>query len=78
MRPFRLMCLAAHQGIACLPLYVAGPHIGNGTIEVILPDYAPASVHTLYAMYFQSRYKNPLIRTFVDFIKMDIQTRRDW
>lgn len=68
----------AHQGIACLPLYVASPHIGNGTIEVILPDYAPASVHTLYAMYFQSRYKNPLIRTFVDFIRTDIQTRRDW
>ena len=68
----------AHQGIACLPLYVASTHIANGAIEVILPDYEPASVHTLYAMYFQSRYKNPLIRTFVDFIKTDIQTNRDW
>jgi DNA-binding transcriptional LysR family regulator len=68
----------AHQGIACLPLYVASEHIGNGAIEVILLDYEPAIVHTLYAMYFQSRYKNPLIRTFVDFIKTDIQTNRDW
>jgi len=68
----------AHQGIACLPNYVASKYIHEGEIEVILPDYRAASEHTLYAMYFQSRYKNPLIRTFVDFIRSDIQTNGDW
>lgn len=67
-----------HQGISCLPLYVASPHISSGAIEVVLPEHSPASVHTLYAMYFQSRYKNPLIRTFIDFIKSDIQKNRNW
>lgn len=67
----------AHQGIACLPTYVADKHIKNGEIEVLFPDYQAASLHTLYAMYFQSRYKNPLIRTFVDFIRDDLKDC-DW
>lgn len=65
------------QGIACLPTYVADKHIKSGEIEILFPGYQAASVHTLYAMYFQSRYKNPLIRTFVDFIKDDLKNS-DW
>lgn len=67
----------AHQGVACLPTYVADKHIKNGEIEILFPDYQAASVHTLYAMYFQSRYKNPLIRSFVDFIRNDLKDC-DW
>lgn len=65
------------QGISCLPIYLADRHIKSGELEVLFPDFQSASVHTLYAMYFQSRYKNPLIRTFVDFIRDDLK-RRDW
>lgn len=73
-----LKLILVHQGIACLPLYVASPHIASGEIEVVLPDFEPASVHTLYALYFHSRYKNPLIHTFIDFISTDIQSNRSW
>lgn len=56
------------QGIACLPTYVACKSILNGELQIVLPAFRSASVHTLYAMYFSSKYKNPLIRSFIDFL----------
>lgn len=67
-----------HKGIACLPTYVASGYVLDGKLEILFPSYRAASVHTLYAMYFQSRYTNPLIRTFIDFIVREITPYPPW
>lgn len=66
------------KGIACLPTYVASRYILDGKLDILFPSYRAASVHTLYAMYFQSRYTNPLIRTFIDFIVREIAPSPPW
>lgn len=68
----------AGYGIACLPLYVAQKEIGNRRLETLFPGFEPARTHTLYAMYFQSRYKNPVIRSFIDFVVRDIAATGEW
>lgn len=56
-----------HQGIACLPTYVAYTDILNGNLKIVFPEYTCGKSHTLYAMYYPSKFNNPLIRTFIDF-----------
>lgn len=56
------------QGVACLPTYVAAKEISSGKLRIVLPEYKCAVVHTLYAMYYRSKYAKPLIRSFIDFI----------
>jgi len=73
----RLICnssLALHisalegQGVACLPTYIASRTIAEKKLIQVLPDYRSTQTHTLYAMYFHSKYQNPLIRSFIDFM----------
>ena len=66
------------QGVACLPTYVVSRELLNGNLKVILPEYRCAIVHTLYAMYYRSRYARPLIRTFIDFIVEDFGEVPPW
>lgn len=55
-------------GIACLPDYVAGPHLASGRLRRVLPQYRARTEHTLYAMYYRSRFSNPAVRVFIDFL----------
>lgn len=57
-----------HGGIACLPRYVAAGHLAAGRLQEILPGYAPDQEHTLYAMYFRTRFLNPAVRVFIDYL----------
>jgi len=66
------------RGVACLPTYVVSGNILSGDLEVVLPDYRSAITHTLYAMYFRSRYTNPTIRGFIDFIADDLGPTPPW
>ncbi|MDO7192585.1 LysR family transcriptional regulator [Acinetobacter nosocomialis] len=56
-----------HQGIACLPTYIAYSDICSHKLERVLPAYKCGKTHTLYVMYYPSKFNNPLIRTFIDF-----------
>ncbi|VVE09711.1 LysR family transcriptional regulator [Pandoraea terrae] len=55
-------------GIACLPTYVVSEDILEGRLNVVAPEYRCTIAHTLYAMYFRSKYINPVIRSFIDFL----------
>ena len=65
-------------GVACLPTYVVADDILSGKLQVVLPDYRSAITHTLYAMYFRSKYTNPTIRGFIDFIADDLGSIPPW
>lgn len=66
------------HGVACLPTYVVADDILSGKLQVVLPDYRSAITHTLYAMYFRSKYTNPTIRGFIDFIADDLGSIPPW
>ncbi|HEX7764942.1 MAG TPA: LysR family transcriptional regulator [Cellvibrio sp.] len=55
----------AGVGIAQLPRFLAEPHLKDGTLSLILSDWAqaPAPVHAVFA---SSRYMDPKVRSFVD------------
>jgi len=66
------------QGIACLPTYVVSKDILDGSLQLVLPEYKCAIVHTLYAMYYRSKYSKPLIRSFIDFMVEDYGDVPPW
>ena len=66
------------QGIACLPTYVASSSIVAGDLVPVLPGFRAAMSHTLYAMYFDSKFSNPIVRSFLDFITTDIGSTAPW
>jgi DNA-binding transcriptional LysR family regulator len=66
------------QGVACLPTYIVAKSIVDGRLRVVLPAFRAAVSHTLYAMYFQRRYSNPLIRSFVDFAAEEFAPTPPW
>ncbi|HBH6881778.1 LysR family transcriptional regulator [Enterobacter sp. 04-C-01-SI_S15] len=67
-----LNVLLNHQGVSCLPDYLATAYIKAGTLVHILPDYHSGLSHYLYAIEKQSRYINPLTRTFIEHLKQEL------
>ena len=65
-------------GIACLPDYVAGPHLASGRLRRVLPQYRARTEHTLYAMYYRSRFSNPAVRVFIDFMAEHLGPGAPW
>ncbi len=65
-------------GIACLPTYFVSDDICKGALELIFPEHRCAIVHQLYAMYFRSRYINPLVRSFIDFVSDALHDTPPW
>lgn len=65
-------------GIACLPTYIASSSVIDNKLEFLFSVERPENDQTLYAMYFQSRYTNPLIRTFIDFLVREIVPIPPW
>jgi DNA-binding transcriptional LysR family regulator len=68
----------AGQGIACLPTYLVSGDIINGQLSIVLPDYEPAIHHTLYAMYYRSKYSNPMVRSFIDHLVVEFGETPPW
>jgi DNA-binding transcriptional LysR family regulator len=66
------------SGIACIPSYIAHRHLQDGSLVEVLPDYAPLPRHTLYALYFKSRYSNPAVRAFVAFLSDRFSNGAPW
>lgn len=66
------------QGVACLPTYLVSSDIIQGELRVVVPEYRSAITHTLYAMYYRSKYANSLVRSFIDFVVDDIGGVAPW
>ncbi|VVE43232.1 LysR family transcriptional regulator [Pandoraea terrae] len=66
------------HGVACLPTYLVSPDIIQGALRVVVPEYRSAITHTLYAMYYRSKYANALVRSFIDFVVDDVGAVPHW
>ncbi|MEX3937783.1 LysR family transcriptional regulator [Paraburkholderia phymatum] len=66
------------HGVACLPTYLVASDIVRGALRIVVPDYRSATTHTLYAMYYRSKYSNALVRSFIDFLVDDIGEIPPW
>lgn len=67
-----LSVLLGHHGVSCLPDYLATAYILNGTLLHILPEYHAGLSHYLYAIEKQSRYINPLTKTFIEYLSHEL------
>ncbi len=56
-------------GIAQLPTFTVGRDIQQGTLQALLPGYAPLGTFgtDIYAVYLPTRFLSPKVRAFVDF-----------
>ncbi|GGC89922.1 LysR family transcriptional regulator [Chelatococcus reniformis] len=52
-------------GIVQLPRYMAEPHLAEGALASVLPDWARTPV-PVYAVFASTRYMDPKVRGFVD------------
>lgn len=67
-----------HCGIVCLPTYLAQRYLDDGSLQRVLPQHAPLPRHSLYAMYFKTRYSNPAVRAFVEFLGEKFKDGAPW
>ncbi len=74
-----LQAALMHQGIVYLPTYVLGDAIQSGKLKPLLMRQR-INVHeySLYALYFPSRYRDPKLRTFIDFILATLSPQAPW
>lgn len=64
-----LKAVLGGQGIAYLPTYLIDDYIKSGKIiPVRIDEKLTYATHNLYALYFPSKYSNPKVRAFVDFM----------
>ncbi|AJI96732.1 bacterial regulatory helix-turn-helix, lysR family protein [Yersinia ruckeri] len=74
-----LKAVLEHQGIAYLPTYLLGDAIQRGEITPLALDgEITHATHGLYALYFPSRYSNPKVRSFIDFLVETLQPVPVW
>lgn len=62
-------------GIAYGPRFVFQPHIDDGSLLAVLPDYLPAQL-TTYAVYPSRRYLPALTRAFLEHLKSMLRQSR--
>ena len=74
-----LQAALMHQGVVYLPTYVLGDSIQSGKLKPLLMRQR-INVHEyfLYALYFPSRYRDPKVRTFIDFILGRLSPQVPW
>ncbi|WP_139537479.1 LysR family transcriptional regulator [Klebsiella spallanzanii] len=74
-----LKAVLAHQGIAYLPSYLVAQYLDSQQLLPLrLDGKLTCTSHSLYALYFPSRYRNPKVRSFIDFLVEDVQPWNDW
>ena len=62
-----LRAAVAGGGIALQPTYLANPHIADGSLTVVLPDWKLPDM-TIYALYPSRKHLSPAVRAFLDFL----------
>lgn len=67
------------QGIAYLPTYLIGDAISKGNILPLrLDGKLTYDMHNLYALYFPSKFSNPKVRSFIDFLIDSLSPVPSW
>ena len=62
-----LQAALAGGGIALQPTYLSNPHVAQGTLQVVLPQWqVPAMV--IYALYPSRKNLSPAVRALLDFL----------
>lgn len=67
-----------HQGIVCLPTYILGDYLQSKALIPILLNHHNESIYHLYALYCPSKYNDPKIRSFIDFLMIKFQDYAPW
>jgi DNA-binding transcriptional LysR family regulator len=63
-----LMCAAlAGGGIALQPTYLASPHLADGSLVAVLPDWQLPDM-AIYALYPSRKHLSPAVRALLDFL----------
>ena len=62
-----LQATLAGGGIALQPTYLANPHVAQGTLQVVLPQWQVPAM-TIYALYPSRKNLSPAVRALLDFL----------
>ncbi|MDI4634650.1 LysR family transcriptional regulator [Pelomonas sp. V22] len=62
-----LRAALAGGGVALQPRYLAHPHLADGSLQRVLPDWAPPDM-AIYALYTSRRHLSPAVRAWLDFL----------
>ena len=62
-----LQAALAGGGLALQPTYLANPHLAQGRLVHVLPDWQVPRM-TIYALYTSRRFLSPAVRAFLDFL----------
>ncbi len=57
----------AGGGIALQPTYLVNPHLHNGELQAVLPEWG-LPMMTIYALYPSRRHLSPAVRALLDFL----------
>lgn len=62
-----LRAALAGGGIALQPTYLANPHLADGRLQVVLPDWQLPGM-SIYALYPSRKHLSPAVRALLDFL----------
>lgn len=62
-----LQAAVAGGGVALQPTYLANPHLANGSLLTVLPDWQPPDM-SIYALYPSRKHLPPAVRALLDFL----------
>ena len=62
-----LQAALAGGGVALQPTYLANPHLANGTLMAVLPEWQPPEM-SIYALYPSRKHLPPAVRALLDFL----------
>lgn len=62
-----LRAALAGGGLALQPTYLANPHLADGSLQRVLPDWMPPEM-SIYALYTSRRHLSPAVRALLDFL----------
>ncbi|MEO8020284.1 LysR family transcriptional regulator [Polaromonas sp.] len=62
-----LQAALAGGGIALQPTYLANPHLVDGSLQLLLPEWKPSDM-AIYALYPSRKHLSPAVRAFLDFL----------
>jgi DNA-binding transcriptional LysR family regulator len=62
-----LRATLAGGGVALQPTYLANPHLIDGSLQALLPDWTLPEM-AIYALYPSRKHLSPAVRAFLDFL----------
>ena len=70
-----LRAALAGGGIALQPTYLANPHLADGSLQAVLPDWTLPDM-AIYALYPSRKHLSPAVRALLDFLVERFATTR--